>query len=420
MFSKLSRSRYFCSVKLCIILLVVLILFLHVNQYYRSRGIVFDDYVDGNLDTYSSYAILLRSHTIWYNYLSKVKDNRSQQIYNLWMVSFRQNKAMKAQKMKGLTKYDFFDSLYYPNSTISQAIKNSLPGQMSSLKAECGKLFNVSSLSYQSTINLLVIDDCIPGFQSSSFINIYQYYDQMVSLVKILVESYSDAIFVWSLPRFPADMDAELVLLHHHIITTVLIKEQALVVMQPYNLPPNPNEKKYIDHLISQLLYIDCEISPHDCSVYNKSAIRDKNISHVLSTVHHYLLNVRNDAVSSGSLQDRCGKYIYTRKFDSFCMPRLKHVYPVLVTGLGGSGTHHITNSLRSAGFSFYHEAMGGEDGAVVRSTLTVSSILVIITFSSFSLTHNLELVLRCKRLDNELHLSLGKYSGKVLFLPAL
>jgi hypothetical protein len=366
MFSKLFRSRYFCSVKLCIILFVVLILFLHVNQYYRSRGIVFDDYVDGNLDTYSSYAILLRSHTIWYNYLSKVKDNRSQQIYNLWMVSFRQNKAMKAQKMKGLTKYDFFDSLYYPNSTISQAIKNSLPRQMSSLKAECGKLFNVSSLSYQSTINLLVIDNCITGFESTSFLNIYQYYDQMVSLVKLLVESYSDAIFVWSLPQFPADMDAELVLLHHHIITTVLIKEQALVVMQPYNLPSNSSEKQYIDHLIRQLMHIYCEISPHDYSVYNKYAISEKYLSIILFTVHRYLLNVRNDAVSSGSLQDRCGKYIYTRKFDSFCMPRLKHVYPVLVTGLGGSGTHHITNNLRSAGFKFYHEDVG-DDGAVVR-----------------------------------------------------
>jgi len=408
MLSKLPQNCSF-SVKLCTLLFVgCCILYLHVNQYYQPEGIKFDEYVDGSLDSYSSSAILLRSHTIWYNYLSKDENLR--------------NNAMRTRMMTGQTKYDF-DSLYYPNSTKNQSSVNNINnilGNRPILKKGCGKLFNVSSLGYQSTINILVIDNCIPGFQSTSFLNIYQYYDQMVSLVNILVKSYSDAIFVWSLPRFPSKMNKELVLLHHHIITTVLIKEQALVVMQPNNLPPNPNEKKFIDHLISQLLYIDCEISPHDCSVYNKSAIREKNISHVLSTVHHYLLNVRNDAVSSGSLQDRCGKYIYTRKFDSFCMPRLKHVYPVLVTGLGGSGTHHITNSLRSAGFSFYHEAIGGEDGAVVRSTLTGSSILVIITLSSFSLTHNLELVLRCKRLDNELHLSLGKYSGKVLFLSAL
>ena len=376
MLSKLPQNCSSSCVILCTILFVgCCVLYLHnMNQYYQQpEGIKFYEYVDGSLDNYSSSAILLRSHTIWYNYLSKVKDE------NL------RNNAMRTRMMTGQTKYDF-DSIYYPNSTTNQNSIISILGNRPMLKKGCGKLFNVSSLGYQSTINILVIDNCIPGFQSTSFLNIYQYYDQMVSYVNILVKSYSDAIFVWSLPRFPSYMNKELVLLHHHIITTVLIKEQALVVMQPNNLPSNSNEKKYIDHLISQLLYIDCEISPHDCSVYNKSAIRDKNVSHVLSTVHHYLLNVRNDAVSSGSLQDRCGKYIYTRKFDSFCMPRLKHVDPVLVTGLGGSDTHHITNNLRSAGFSFYHEAMGGEDGAVVRSTLTGSSILVIITFSPFSL----------------------------------
>ena len=361
MFSKLPQNRSLSLVKLCITVFGCLILFLHVNQYYRSRGIVFDDYVvDENLESYLSYTILLRSHTIWNSYLSNGIDNSDQPIYNLW------NKKLRTRKLAGLPKYDLIDSLFYPHSAIPQKSNSNLLGRKSNVKVECGKLFNASSLSYQSTINLLVIDDCIPGFQSSSFINIYQYYDQMVSLVKILVESYSDAIFVWSLPRFPADMDAELVLLHHHIITTVLIKEQALVVMQPYNLPSNSSEKQYIDHLIRQLMHIYCEISPHDYSVYNKYAISEKYLSIILFTVHRYLLNVRNDAVSSGSLQDRCGKYIYTRKFDSFCMPRLKHVYPVLVTGLGGSGTHHITNNLRSAGFKFYHEDVG-DDGAVVR-----------------------------------------------------
>ena len=364
MLSKLSRNRYYCSVKFLIILFLCIILFLHVNQYYRSGGAVFDEYADGKLDSYSSYSILLRSHTIWYNYLSKLKDSRSQQIYNLWMLSFRQNKAMKTLKINGLTKYDFFDSLYYPNTTLTK--NSSLLKQIPGLKAECGKLFNVSSISDHSTIYLLVINDCIPGFNSTSFLNIYQYYDQMVSLIKVLGKSYSETIFVWSLPQFPDNMDAELVLLHHHIITNVLIKEQALVVMQPYNLPTKVHEKQYIDHLIRQLIHIYCEISPHDYSVYNKYAISDQYLSIILTTVYRYLVKVRNDAISSESLDSRCGKYIYTRKFDSFCMPRLKHVYPVLVTGLGGSGTHYITNKLRSVGFKFYHEDLG-DDGAVVR-----------------------------------------------------
>ena len=326
---------------------------------------MFDQYADGKLDSYSSHSILLRSHTIWYNYLSKLKDSRSQQIYNLWMLSFKQNK-IKNLKINGLAKYDFFDSLYYPNSTLTK--NSSLLRRIPGLTAECGNLFNVSSISYHSTIHILVINDCIPGFKTTSFLNIYQYYDRMVSLIKVLLKNYSDTIFVWSLPQFPDDMDAELVLLHHHIITNVLIKEQALVVMQPYNLPINVtvHEKQYIDHLIRQLMHIYCEISPHDYSVYNKYAITDQYLSIILSTVYRYLLQVRNDVISSESLHNRCGKYIYTRKFDSFCMPRLKHVYPVLVTGLGGSGTHFITNKLRSVGFKFYHEDLG-DDGAVVR-----------------------------------------------------
>ena len=365
MLQRLIRGRSCSSIKVCTVIFICLMLIMHLNQLFRSRHN--DEYLSDSLNTYSAYSILLRSHTIWYNYLSKLKDSRSQQVYNLWMISYRPAKSSKNLRIKGLARYDLFDRLSYPNSSISTS--DSFYG-LSDIGFNCGKLFNISN---QNDINLLVIGDCFPGFHTTTFMNIYKFYDRLISFVKSLIHNYPSAIVVWSLPIFPDNMNSELVLLHHHIITNVLIKNYALFIMQPYNLPTSLGEKQYIDHLLRQMIHIYCEISPHDFSVYNKYALNDKYLSIILSTVHKYLSKVRKDSsqnLNSQSLQDRCGKYIYTRKFDSFCMPRLKNVYPVLVTGLGGSGTHYITNELRSAGFKFFHEDVG-EDGAVVSFKFT-------------------------------------------------
>lgn len=58
-------------------------------------------------------------------------------------------------------------------------------------------------------------------------------------------------------------------------------------------------------------------------------------------------------------LFEKCVKFINTRKYISECMPKPKNSYPILITGLGGSGTHYVSRILREMGFNVQHEALG-------------------------------------------------------------
>ncbi len=69
---------------------------------------------------------------------------------------------------------------------------------------------------------------------------------------------------------------------------------------------------------------------------------------------------------SSTNLFHLCGKYINTRKYHPHCFPPPLKLYPVLVTGLGGSGTHFITRELNALGFHLSHESIA-DQGSVVR-----------------------------------------------------
>ena len=58
------------------------------------------------------------------------------------------------------------------------------------------------------------------------------------------------------------------------------------------------------------------------------------------------------------SLAEICGPLLNTRKYDSRCFPLPFLKYPLLVTGLGGSGTHAITYHLQEAGIQVKHEEL--------------------------------------------------------------
>jgi len=352
----------------------VFIIYLHVKEFCRTNYYLQDEFNDHKLNLYSPNSILLRSHTIWYSYLSKLTDSRSQQLYNLWSLSYKPTTKSPNFKQKLLPKYDFFEATIYANSTI----------QSSEGFFNCGHLYNITTGSKQhKSISLLVFNTCVTGFESTTFKNIYTYYDRMIKYIEKITREYPNTILIWSLPSFPNEMSSELVLLHHHLITTVLIKLYALVVMQTRSLPAGLGEKQHISHLIRQFIQIYCDISPSDFSINNKFAINEQYLSLILYSVHNYILQIRVDGSKSmnnnynhnnyttvqrqqKTLQSMCGKYLYTRKYDAFCMPRLQNIYPVLITGLGGSGTHFLTNKLRSAGFKFYHEDVA-QDGSVVR-----------------------------------------------------
>ncbi|KAJ8609627.1 hypothetical protein CTAYLR_006301 [Chrysophaeum taylorii] len=51
-----------------------------------------------------------------------------------------------------------------------------------------------------------------------------------------------------------------------------------------------------------------------------------------------------------------CDRYIYSRKYDSACMPSPYELLPLLVTGTGGIGTRVVTELLRAMGVEAGHE----------------------------------------------------------------
>ena len=69
---------------------------------------------------------------------------------------------------------------------------------------------------------------------------------------------------------------------------------------------------------------------------------------------------------TAGFLQQHCQSLVNTRKDDRICMARVeKPPQAVLVTSLGGSGTHVVSFELCKIGLDMPHERMG-VDGSVV------------------------------------------------------
>ena len=64
------------------------------------------------------------------------------------------------------------------------------------------------------------------------------------------------------------------------------------------------------------------------------------------------------------SLLLRCAPLLLTRKYDAACLPPPQLQLPLLLTTLGGGGTHALASSLQSAGIDVLHEGVGAA-GAV-------------------------------------------------------
>ena len=82
------------------------------------------------------------------------------------------------------------------------------------------------------------------------------------------------------------------------------------------------------------------------------------------------------------SLAEACDKFINTRKHHPECFPKPKRLYPMLVTGLGGTGTHFIANSLQNLGFDLVHEGIGSEGAVVSFSDIATSTYITSVCFS--------------------------------------
>ena len=88
----------------------------------------------------------------------------------------------------------------------------------------------------------------------------------------------------------------------------------------------------------------------------------DKTHSSCVSTANFSNYTLKDDGCSSGG-----------------------HIrFPLLITSLGGSGTHHVTCLLRNLGFKLDHERLA-EDGAVVSVNLSLCLLVHEVEMRSLS-----------------------------------
>ena len=73
------------------------------------------------------------------------------------------------------------------------------------------------------------------------------------------------------------------------------------------------------------------------------------------------------------TLSARCSSLINTRKYDSLCLPRPAVLLPVLITGLGGAGTHYLHSVGLRLGLRLSHEDIDAH-GSVVMATPSLPS----------------------------------------------
>jgi hypothetical protein len=78
----------------------------------------------------------------------------------------------------------------------------------------------------------------------------------------------------------------------------------------------------------------------------------------------------------------QCRRFINTRKYQVDCRPVVSSLYPLLVTGLGGSGTHESAAKLIKKGLDLPHEVLG-VDGSVVNDSSLLANCITHLCFYS-------------------------------------
>ncbi len=231
------------------------------------------------------------------------------------------------------------------------------------------------------------------SIQVVSYSNIYRYFDDLIAFVRKLRQYYRKSLVVWVIPStISTSSDDDLKKLFHHIIINHLIVRFGLITV------PFMPDSMVLKAMASQL-----SIIYHHADLYYKLYTNEHRSNPAtlggestdvigrLATINNYLRplyesegtitmfdvlhgNSRNtiDNSTKLTLHALCDRYLNTRKYVYACMPQPTKRYPLLITGLGGTGTHYLANQLQQLGFRINHESIG-KQGAVVSSILSLS-----------------------------------------------
>lgn len=243
------------------------------------------------------------------------------------------------------------------------------------------------SSSLQGSEKSIVVFSTIPSqpsLDSLTYYTVYKYFDDALMHAKGLQAQFPKCVVVWCPPSGLFNSDPDLQLIFHHLTIHYLMERTGLVVIPAVPLQNSLNSFGSLDDLgVQLLLALDKQLS----FVYKKLILQENRgdahalawhgdslqVSFVSETIQSLFTNEphhhEKDQFTKSderliSLHQHCVRYVNSRKFDPMCMPKPDYHYPLLVTGLGGSGSHFIANQMQDMGYDLRHESIG-EDGSV-------------------------------------------------------
>jgi hypothetical protein len=270
------------------------------------------------------------------------------------------------------------------HSELSPSASISWPPSMSQANTHSQYELHIESLPPGS---ILVFDSFPTSVVNIAFDSIFQYFDDLLRFARYFRSLNKHLTLLWIMPKvstFKATTGYdELQAIFQHLTIQHAINRLGIMVTDGTDL--DHMKENVLDH-VNMLHYFSRQHFgnfPHEYPALEKVSVspaaafqlRMKLVSLYLSTFY----SEEGHAISangqfkvktllsrdSDSLQAICGKLVNTRKFSAACFPSIGKRFSLLVTGLGGSGTHFIANSLQQLGFSMHHEDLG-QQGAVV------------------------------------------------------
>lgn len=172
---------------------------------------------------------------------------------------------------------------------------------------------------------------------------VYSYFDRLISCGSELASQNPKAIIAWKLDYSMVSSGSEIEELVDFAINKHVMESCGIIVL-------NPDHE--VEGGVAQRLR---QLAAH-LMMSTATEVVGRLIAFQRDGLKGYGQN---------TLHRRCQLLLYTRKYDPFCHPVKALAHPLLITGLGGAGTHYIAQRLAAEGWRLRHEEIG-QDGAVV------------------------------------------------------
>lgn len=221
--------------------------------------------------------------------------------------------------------------------------------KISSIKRE-----NIISISIQGKPHSIYFYQVHFAFNIST---IYQSIDNISNELKIISKNYPDSIIFLIISSHIFTKSKDWIEINLFLLLKYCISQyDNIYLFSP--LHKNMNSK-----------FLSCRF-PYSNS---HSFLQVNSLEKIqINKYHPFVLTTPKHIYKNTTLQRQCGYIIFTRKYKEQCLPPPMKLYPILITGLGGTGTHYLANTLHNLDFFLNHERIGSHGSVVSKYIFAV------------------------------------------------